>query len=69
MSFQGCFGPFRGAMAKYLREANISHVLSVHPFDRPPVKERRNFHWTDFREFIYLEFFTVHPHFTIVRKI
>jgi len=56
-------------MAKYLREANISHVLSVHPFDRPPVKERRNFHWTDFREFIYLEFFTVHPHFTIVRKI
>ena len=46
---QGCFGPFRGAVAKQLRKANISHVVVfVQPFDRPSVKVRRDFRWTDF---------------------
>ena len=57
-------------MEKQLRKANISHVVVfVHPFDRPPVKERRDFHWTDFREIVCLEFFTVCRHFAIVRKM
>jgi hypothetical protein len=51
MSHQGCFGPFGGAVAKHVRKANISLVVVfVNSFDSTPVKERRDFHLTDFRE-------------------
>jgi hypothetical protein len=57
-------------VAKHVRKANISHVVVfVHPFDSPPVKERRDYHLTDFREIVYLEYFTIRRHFVIVRKI
>jgi hypothetical protein len=53
LSFQGCFGPFLGALAQKLHKASII----VHPSARPNAHmERRDFHWTDFREILYLGF-------------